>query len=1463
MNSLRLRIGTAALSVLAAALLAAASPEVSRGLSNCTASQLAPALGDVTVNQGLGNYAYRVRGKDTLVKFFLTNPTTCAVTNTQSINITGATLTVSSAPTGSSPVTAFQSFGGAPAVTAVVSNTSAADPVFAVPSNYLTPTGSDLTFIPTFTATVTYLRKNGTTTTTGLTTTFSNPSNPPVTFDHATRALRVLVVPMGDATQGVLANTQFTSTDQTSTQNGFSALSRIFPVPGGVSPLDGTGGIRYAIDLSAMLNLKSVAGAYDLNGKFCGSSGNFGAIKPLLAGFMQAWNSNPLNANKQVDRVLGVVGQGISDGADSSGVICADGMASVVSPEAWVRAIADKPAAGRVAAVPSRTGSLMAMELSHTWGGEPAPSTTHHSPNVTADTTNPGRAYNVTTRSYLATNRSVMKYSFVTSPPWDDTLTLLEPADYSYDRCAFGGTTTADCSALGTTTGTTLGVAAGNGFVVSGTVDDTNNTADIIESGFANSLLIGRDDNSLYRYVRRDSTMPNVEPITNIGFHVSFEDTLHNTGTQDNATTHKGLFSFALGDSLPEPGNDLAEVQLWKVSNVNHTNPSTLNGDTLLYHKTQQSSAPQPLGAGKVAKYTDTQFVDEVHPALSDGGGWIAWEAPLAASVPGSTVIHVAPSTSSSNAVTLPVPTADKHIVFESNRDDGDLEIYSMNADGSGQTRLTNSPGFDKMPAASPDGSKIAFVSDRTETDQIFVMDANGGNVQQLTTLGTNAFPTWSPDGTKIAFMSDRNTDTNHRQIWVMNADGTDQHALTIGGDDYYPTWSPDGQKIAFASTRGGGNSQIWVANSDGSGSPTQLTTASVGPPIHDQPSWSTDGSKIAFSGGSSSSAYDVYVMNTDGSGQTNLTNNAADDRIASWSPDGSKIAFTSNRAGNYDVYVMNAGGGGATPITSGTADDSSPSWSPARDTGLSDAFPAWKHSTDAIAYAFQGDLYTQSLSFPGGVPSAAGDPTRIYTAGEGEFGPPAAHHPSWSLDGSSIAFDAAGDIYTIPAAGGPPLTQLTNNAEAEHDPSWSHTAGDNRIAYVRGPLGPCTPSTKLYVVDPATDTQDKVGDEGCGLFPSFGTNGRIAFLKPDGNIWSAAPDGTTEKQLTVSGQDSFPSAAGNMLAFDRLFSACPPVIDECFATQLDIMLMSAIGTNSFSAVSNVALKADVFHEVNGTAYPVYVGLAPDEVDGAIQTWHINFDGSNAPSGGVLKIRFTDGVQYVDGGTVLAPTVAPKPPTAAIYSPLDTTYSYRATLPLSGTGYDAEGNVLPASSLHWTLTLPNGSTFALPNGGNFASIDLQPPGAGWPGGTFTFTLVASDGKLSSAPVTRSIRVVAYDFFGAGFLPPILNPPGVNTAKPGAQFPMKWQLKSPSGKFVSDLGTVKAVEYATDGNLPTCNFSSAMGPRVALSIGGTALRYDTKNNQFVYNWTTPTNPGCYVFTLTLTDGTEHQAWFQLS
>jgi hypothetical protein len=183
---------------------------------------------------------------------------------------------------------------------------------------------------------------------------------------------------------------------------------------------------------------------------------------------------------------------------------------------------------------------------------------------------------------------------------------------------------------------------------------------------------------------------------------------------------------------------------------------------------------------------------------------------------------------------------------------------------------------------------------------------------------------------------------------------------------------------------------------------------------------------------------------------------------------------------------------------------------------------------------------------------------------------------------------------------------------------------------------------------------------------------------------------------------------------------------------------LTASGNTAFSAVSNVPLKAEVDHEVNGTAYPAFVGLDPDEVNGAIQTWYINFDGSNAPSGGVLRTLFTDGVQYTTGSSTVVPTVDPKPPTAAIYSPPDTSYPQGATFALNGSGYDAEGRVLPAEKLHWTLTLPNG---IVQNLGNFASKDLRCRRGRLAGRDLDTTLVASDGTLNSAPVTRNVHVL--------------------------------------------------------------------------------------------------------------------------
>lgn len=277
-------------------------------------------------------------------------------------------------------------------------------------------------------------------------------------------------------------------------------------------------------------------------------------------------------------------------------------------------------------------------------------------------------------------------------------------------------------------------------------------------------------------------------------------------------------------------------------------------------------------------------------------------------------------------------PGADGMIAFESERD-GDGEIYSMNADGSGQTNLTRSDAWDGHPAWSPDGTRIAFTTFRDGNYEIYSMNADGTGQTRLTIApDVDAAPGWSPDGKRIVFMSNRDDsdcddwwdgDCNF-DIYTMNADGSDPIRLTTNFvNDGFPVWSPDGETIAFHSSRDG-NFNVYAMNADGSGQ-VGLTND---PAFEAKPDWSPDGEKIVFDAGTDGD-FDIYTMNADGSGVAKLTNNQPDDGFPAWSPDGSTIAFASERDGNFEIYAMDTDGQNQTRLTAIAGPDDVPDWQP------------------------------------------------------------------------------------------------------------------------------------------------------------------------------------------------------------------------------------------------------------------------------------------------------------------------------------------------------------------------------------------------------------------------------------------------------------------------------------------------------------------------------------------------------
>ena len=186
------------------------------------------------------------------------------------------------------------------------------------------------------------------------------------------------------------------------------------------------------------------------------------------------------------------------------------------------------------------------------------------------------------------------------------------------------------------------------------------------------------------------------------------------------------------------------------------------------------------------------------------------------------------------------------------------------------------SVGKSWLPAWSPDGSRLAFTSNRDGNAETYVVDRDGANLQRLTRhWAIDTSPAWSPSGAQIAFTSDR---TGRPQIWVMSADGSDPRALTAEKYCDRPTWSPPPEnEIAYVS---------------------RTTTG-----------------------------FDIKVKHVDTGAERQLTHGEGFNESPAWSPNGRHLAFTSTRRGGQQVWTMTRTGERLRQVTS-VGNNTMPAWS-------------------------------------------------------------------------------------------------------------------------------------------------------------------------------------------------------------------------------------------------------------------------------------------------------------------------------------------------------------------------------------------------------------------------------------------------------------------------------------------------------------------------------------------------------
>jgi TolB protein len=258
----------------------------------------------------------------------------------------------------------------------------------------------------------------------------------------------------------------------------------------------------------------------------------------------------------------------------------------------------------------------------------------------------------------------------------------------------------------------------------------------------------------------------------------------------------------------------------------------------------------------------------------------------------------------------------------------GNKEIWVMDYDGANQHQITTLKSISLTPRWSPDSTRIAFtcyVPFRGITSaQICIYSADSNRLISFPRYrGTNSSPAWSPDGSQIAFMSSQGGDP---EIYVSDLTGAHLHRVTFAaGVSTSPAWNPKtGKQIVFVSDRAG-SPILYLSNSDGS-DVQKIDLPDKGYVI--DPSWSPNAQLVAFSWRRPSGNYDIYAMDIVSHELVELTRDSGRNERPSWAPDGRHLVFESTRTGTRQIWSMLADGSQPRQLTY-QGQNESPNWSP------------------------------------------------------------------------------------------------------------------------------------------------------------------------------------------------------------------------------------------------------------------------------------------------------------------------------------------------------------------------------------------------------------------------------------------------------------------------------------------------------------------------------------------------------